>query len=577
VATRHSAPASLACIATALAVVAGLFSFAGCGKRRNAETASPAGAPGVAAPAAPGPGGPPPPSPDQGFVDVADAAGILFTHSFGDGDLSNLVESVGGGAAFVDYDQDGWLDVYLVSAGYHEEVSDGEALDPAPTNRLFHNEHDGTFRDVTEAAGVGDTAFGMGVCVGDYDNDGYPDLYITNHGPNTLYHNSGDGSFAEVASRAGVDDPGCGVGATWLDYDSDGLLDLYVGNYIVFDPEYRQYYSPDRMPGPLGYAAQPDVLYRNLGDGTFADVTASSGMAVQPGRAMGLSSGDLNQDGDIDLCVANDGTPNFLFVNMGGRFEERAGLAGVSYGESGEATVAMGVDMADYDRDGLMDLLVSDDAFSSLYHQVEDGRFRDMTAPAGLAQVSGQFVSWGAGFWDYNNDGLLDVAMVNGDLHRLEGQEDCVLRGDGLGGFEDVSRELGACFDRSLVGRGCAFGDYDNDGDVDLLVQNLGGQAELLRNDVPDKGHWLTVRLVGSVSNRDGIGARVTVSYAGERAIALRRGARGYLSQSDPRLHFGLGEASKVDYIEVVWPSGTVQHIGENAVDQIITIEEPRA
>ena len=535
---------------------------AGCGDKRADEAALPS-------PAVPSADG-------DYFRDVTAAAGIDFVHSIGDTALTNLVESVGGGVAMLDYDGDGFLDLYVTTGAHLAGLSEGRSR-ARPENRLYRNRGDGSFEDVTRAAGVGDTGYSMGVAFGDYDNDGDPDLFISNYGTNVLFRNDGDGTFTDVTRRAGVGGTGCSVGAVWADFDNDGLLDLYVGNYIEFDPDYRQFYAPDGFPGPLAYSGQPDVLYRNRGDGTFEDVTERMGVWRPDGRAMGVGAADVNGDGFVDLYVANDAMGNYLFLNTGGTGFREAGLeAGVAYNHRGDATSSMAVDFADFDGDGSVDLFVSDMSYSALYRNEGNGSFRDVTYASGIAVPSGQYVGWGTAFVDYDNDGDPDIIKINGDLQHLFGQEDQVF--DNVGGsFVDVSTERGAYFRRELVGRGAAFGDYDNDGDVDVFIVNLNDRAVLLRNERGNERHWISLLLVGRVSNRDGVGARVSVATGNVVQVRQRTAAAGYLSQNDPRLHFGLGDHEVVDRIEIRWPSGIVQLLDDVAVDRVLTVIEPES
>ncbi len=517
----------------------------------------------------------PDPAPTVSFTDVTREAGIGFIQSYGDRRFSNLIEAIGSGAAWLDYDRDGWMDLYLLTGKYHEGVSEGEPPEGTPLNRLYRNRRDGTFEDVTARAGVGcASCFSIGATVGDYDNDGWPDIYVANHGPNVLYRNRRDGTFSDEARRAGVDHPGCSVAATWLDVDRDGRLDLYVGNYIEFDPKYKHYYSPDGFPGPLAYEPQLDALYRNRGDGTFEEITARAGITKR-GRAMSIAAADYDGDGWDDIYVTNDATENFLFHNLAGaRFEETAGLAGVAFNGMGEQTASMGADFGDYDNDGRLDIFVSDNALSSLYRN-EGAVFTDVSPDAGIARPSAQFVGWGAFFIDYDNDGDLDLFKANSDLSRPFGQEDQMFENE-RGVFRDVSIRMGPYFREARMGRGAAFADYDNDGDLDIVIVNIGGPAILLRNDGGDRSSWIGLRLAGTRSNHDGIGARVKVVAGGRTQISQRRATQGYLSSSDPRLHFGLGSAGTVDQIEVTWPSGAKQVLRGAAARTILDIEEPR-
>ena len=510
------------------------------------------------------------------FTDVTRQSGIDFTHSFGDRHFSNLVEAVGGGAAWLDFDADGWIDLYVVTGKFTPGVSQGERPAGEPVNRLYRNRGDGTFKDVTRRARVGcETCFSMAAAAADFDNDGDSDLYVANFGANVLYRNNGDGTFADVTRRAGVGDARCSVAAAWLDYDRDGLLDLYVGNYIHFDPKYNLFYAPDGFPGPLSYAGQPDVLYRNRGDGTFEDVSARVGIG-RPGRAMAVAAADFDADGDDDIYVTNDAMENYLFRNEGGkRFEEIALSAGVAFNGMGDQTASMAAEFGDYDRDGRLDLFVSDNALSSLFHNEGGGHFSDVGPQAGIAQASAQFVGWGAFLFDYDNDGDLDIFKVNSDLSRLFGQEDQVYENLGAGKFRDVSDALGEYFGEERMGRGAAPADYDNDGDLDVFIVNLNERAVLLRNEGGNRRGYLEVRLAGKAGNRDGVGARVEVQAGGRTQVAEKVASGGYLSQRDPRLHFGLGEETSVQRLRIVWPSGRTQELRDVRAGQILTVEEP--
>jgi hypothetical protein len=433
------------------------------------------------------------------------------------------------------------------------------------------------FVDVSDKAGVTNSdAYGMGVTVADYDNDGDPDIYVSNYGANTLFENKGDGTFSDVAKRGGVAGAQNTVGSIWFDYDNDGHLDLYVGNYLEYDPDYSFFYAPDGFPGPFAYDGQPDVLYRNKGDGTFEDVTEKMGVHMPHGKMMGVGVCDYDQDGFVDLYIANDAMGNFFYRNEGGaRFAEIGVLSGTVFSEGGEETSSMAVDFADYNLDGRMDLFVSDIHFSALYRNDGQNLFTDVTTITGIAAASGQYDGWGASFVDFDNDGDADIIKTNGDMNHLYGQEDQVLENKGDGRFEDVSLKMGSYFFKEFVGRGACFGDYDNDGDIDALIVNLSDRVVLLRNESLNANNWIEIALVGVVSNRDGIGARVKVVTGEKVQMGYKKSASGYLSQNDPRLHFGLGAAERVDLIEVIWPSGRTQVLEDVAARQLISIVEP--
>jgi hypothetical protein len=511
------------------------------------------------------------------MVDITKKAGISFEHSIGDDELSNIVESTGAGCAFFDYDGDGDLDIYLVNGRYLKGISSvkGRQLDGKLSNSLYRNDGDGTFTDVTEQAKVGDRGMGMAVVSADYDNDGDADLFVTNYTRDTLYRNDGDGTFTDVTQSAGVGSELWSVGATFFDYDGDGLLDLFVGGYLQFDPEYRYYYAAEAFPGPLAYRGQFDILYRNRGDGTFEDVTKKAALHTDKGRAMGVSSCDIDDDGHQDLFVANDGMENYLYRNTGkGSFENVALRTGTAFGQNGEATSAMGPEFGDYDLDGLIDLLVPDMGYGCLYRNTDRGYFEEKSAELGVARSLGQYTSWSGNFADFDNDGWLDIFIANGDAHHLEAEEDILLHNDGGRRFVDVSAASGKDFQAKGVGRGSAVADIDDDGDLDLLVLNLNGPPKLYRNDGGNRRNWLMVRCVGTTSNRDGIGARVRVKARDAVQTREIRSSSGYLSQSDPRAHFGLGSATKAD-VEIRWPNGRIQELKGVPANQVLVATEP--
>jgi len=519
----------------------------------------------------------PPPANDEFYQEISTQIGLDFVHSIGDDELSNIVESSGVGTAFIDYDQDGFIDIYTCNGTWVEKLSSGSKPKDPPHNHLYKNMGNGTFQDVTNQAEVGGPWYSLGITVGDYDNDGFPDIYLSNYGENVLLHNEGDGTFADVTLRSGA---GGGklfsVGATWFDYDNDGFLDLYVGNYLNFDPDYKYYYAPDGFPGPLAYDSQPDILFHNKGNGTFEDVTEAMGIVDLDGRAMGVGAADYNADGYVDVYVANDHTVNYLWRNDQGKgFTDVGTMSGTGFSQSGEATVSMSVDFADFNGDGLLDMFISDDTYCSLYENLGDGVFSDKSYIAGISVPSGQFVGWSSSFLDYDNDGDVDIYKSNGELKHLYGQEDQMFENLGNGKFKDVSVELSSYFQEENVGRGACLGDYDNDGDIDIFIMNIDNHCKFIRNNKGNQSNWITLDLKGTTSNRDAIGAMVTVVAGENSQVAQKKSTTGYLSQGDSRMHFGLAQSEKVDRIEIKWPSGKIQELTDIQPNQILTINEP--
>ena len=499
------------------------------------------------------------------FTDVTKAAGIQFKHSYGDHHLDNIVEGTGSGACFFDYNNDGFQDLYFVTGTWTRAVSDHEGRDLRGklSNRLYRNNRDGTFTDVTEQAGVGGKGvFSSGCSAADYDNDGYVDLYVLNYGPNILYHNNGDGTFTDVTSRSGLDDPRWSLHAVWFDYNGDGYLDVYVANYLKYDDgKFRDFYPAAGYPGPLSYSGEPDALYRNHGDGTFTDVTKEAGLYQPDGRAMSVTAADFNNDGHLDLFVTNDAMENHFFLATGkGTFVEKGLASGVAYGENGQGVANMGPVVGDVNRDGLLDVFIPNLNYCILFQQGPRG-FQDRTHQTGLSVPLAQYAGWGAVMFDYDNDGWLDIFVVHGDAHHEYVQEDTLMRNRGDGTYQDVSAGSGPYFQQKYVGRGATWADYDNDGDLDLVVVNLNDYAKLLRNDGGNRNHWLAVeaKLKFPTGARDAIGARVTVTTGSLRQSEDLAPMRGYLSQGDPRLYFGLGQAEHADAVEIRWPDGAVE------------------
>lgn len=518
-----------------------------------------------------------PKSNDEYFQEIGQDIGLDFVHSIGASELENIVESVGGGAAFLDYDQDGFMDIYVCSGSWVEGFSKSKPKATNAHNRLYKNLQNGTFKDVSKEAGVEGPFYSMGITVGDSNNDGFPDIYLSNYGKNILYLNKGDGTFKDITDKAGIGGGDqCSVGAVWLDFDNDGLLDLYVGNYLNFDPDYSYYYAPDGFPGPLAYDSQKDVLFKNMGNGKFQDVTEQMGIVDIDGRAMGVGAADYDDDGFIDIYVANDHTVNFLWHNDQGKgFSDYGTLSGTGFSQAGEATVSMSVDFADYNNDELLDIFISDDNYCSLYENIGNGIFKDNSYASGISMASGQFVGWSSSFLDYDNDGDADIFKANGELKHLYGQEDQLFDNMGEGKFKDISLELSPYFREENVGRGACMGDYDNDGDIDMYIVNLNGQGKFLRNNKGNNANWIMLDLTGTSSNRDGIGCRIKIRSGNMIQTAQKKSTTGYLSQNDARVHFGLARIEMIDEIEIKWPSGKHQILENIKVNQILEIKEP--
>lgn len=516
-----------------------------------------------------------PPEEGDDFKEVTAASGIRFEHNMGDNYLTNVIESVGAGCLFFDYNQNGWMDLYIANGIHHEVLSSGERRSVVTTNALYENLGNGRFVNRTERSGTGDQSYSMAVTSGDFNNNGFPDLYVSNYGPNRLYRNNGDGTFTDITESAGVAGNESSAGAVWLDYNRNGLLDLYVANYVDFNPDLNLVYAPDGYPGPLNFRGEADRLYRNNGDGTFTDVTVEMGLYRSEGRAMGVAALDIDGDGYPEIFVANDAMANYLFKNnQGESFTDIATRAGIAFNRGGEATASMAFSFGDYTGNGEIDLFVTDDTYNSLYQNQGNLLFRDVSFQAGIAMASGQHVGWSAAFIDYNNNMLRDLFIANGELKHTYGQEDQLFRNNGNGTFTDISGELGAYFSRAHVGRGACFGDYDNDGDLDIFIVNLNEPAVLLRNDDQNNHHWIHIDLNGTESNRDGVGAIVKVIAGGMTQVAQKTGGGHYLSQNDPRLHFGLAENEMIDWIEVRWPSGKRQTLENIPSNQVLRITE---
>jgi hypothetical protein len=533
------------------------------------------------------------------FADITHAAGLdRFHHRSGDPEKRTILETPGSGVALLDYDNDGWLDIYLLNGSTFPALKGKEA---APRAMLLHNNHDGTFSDVTDKAGVANERWGFGVAVADYDNDGWPDIYVSNFGKNRLYHNNHDGTFTDVAEKAGVALGGWSTGATWGDYDRDGFLDLFVPGYAKFDPDHPvisgqgglpsgfcQFRGVEVMCGPRGLPGEGDHLFHNNGNGTFTDVSSKAGVADTKGY-YGFASVfvDVDDDGWLDLAVANDSVPRYLYLNKhDGTFQDVSYISGFALNDEGREQASMGIAVGDYNRDGKVDFYITNfsDDYNTLYRNEGDANFSDVTFRAGISNLTIPFLGWGTGFLDFDNDGLLDIFVVNGHVYPGVDKQDwgttwaqrpLLLRNlDGMK-FQEVPPATGSGLAVVITGRGAAFGDLFNDGHIDVVINSVDSTPTLLRNVVKNSNHWVTLKLVGGPkSPRDAIGAKGFVTAGGFRQRGDVISGGSYASSSDQRLHFGLGTATKVDKVEIRWPSGLQEQITLPEVDRIYTVVE---
>ena len=518
----------------------------------------------------------------------ADRSGIRWTHTSGKSLEHYLPETTGAGCAFLDYDNDGWMDIYFVNSGKCDFFNP----DPPLRNALYHNNRDGTFTDITQKAGVAGGGYGQGVAVGDYDGDSFPDLYVTQYGRNILYHNNGDGTFTDVTERAGVAAPGWSSSAVWFDYDNDGKLDLFVCQFVEFSKEKNKdcRTGEDAKRGyciPHVYRPTASWLFHNNGDGTFSDVSKSSGIAAHLGKAWGVVATDINNDGQMDIFVANDTVANFLFENRGSeKFDEIGEPAGIAYSADGRPRSGMGVDSADFDQDGWLDLFVAnvDREMYSLYRNNHDESFDDRADATGIASATRLMSGWGLKFFDFDNDGNLDLFLANGNpddlieqIHPQVKYEEPPLLFRGTGKtFQNISQQSGPIFSQPLSARGMAIGDFNNDGAVDVLISVNNGAPVLLRNNVGAQNHWLGIKLVGRKANIDAVGARITYQAQDLKRSRMKVGGGSYLSDHDPRIVLGIGKRPKIDWLEIKWPlpSGAIQRFTDLPIDRYITIVE---
>jgi hypothetical protein len=519
------------------------------------------------------------------FNDITSRSGITFKHVLSP-EKKYIAESMSGGVALFDYDNDGYLDIFFVNSLTVELVKANQKT----RSVLYRNNRDGTFSDVTDKARVGDVGWGMGCAVGDFNNDGFDDLYVTSIGPDHLFKNNGNGTFTDVTQKAGVSDPRFSTGAAFLDYDNDGKLDLFVTNYVGFNmdnlPAFGegpscQFKGVPVQCGPRGLPGAGDSLFRNNGDGTFTDVSKKAGVADARGYyGLDVVGSDFDGDGWIDIFVANDSTPNFLYHNNGnGTFSEIGFESGTALDKNGNEQGCMGVTLGDYDHDGLLDLFITnfDDEYNVLYRNAGKGSFVDVSYESGVAMISLPYVGWGTKFFDYDNDGWLDLFVANGHAYPQRDryrQRKLLHRNNRDGTFSEVAAQFGSALMEERASRGTAFGDIDNDGDVDIVVNDLDSVPQLLRNDGGNKNNWIIVKTIGTKSNRNGIGAKVKVVSGDLIQLDEVRSGGSYISQNDLKLHFGLEKRTSVDQIQVRWPSGAVDTLTNVAVNKVVTVKE---
>jgi hypothetical protein len=562
----------------------GLLWFTGRGDSQNPSATGHA-----IAPAKPEGNVPPP----GNFVDVTERLGIHFKQQASPTSKKYLLETMGSGVALFDYDNDGRLDIFFANGARIDDPMPKGTIPqkdgPKYWNRLYHQKSDGTFEDVTEKAGVAGTGYSTGVAVGDYDNDGFDDLFVAGYGHSTLYHNNGDGTFTDVTASAGVAGSGWATSATWVDYDNDGRLDLVVARYMEWDFDdiycgqgargFRSFCHPD------AFKPASVLLYHNDGNGKFTEVAQKAGMG-KPGKGLGLAIADYDHDGWMDILLANDSIPEFLFHNKGnGTFEEVGLVSGIGLDSSGGTFAGMGVDFADYNNDGWPDAIITDLANQkyALYTNARDGTFEYSTLSAGLGAISLPHSAWGVRFVDYDNDGWKDLFLVQSHVmdtiqleqpHLRYRESPLLLWNDKGKRFLDVSAQSGEVFQQKRAARGMAIGDIDNDGRIDVVVTENDGPAWVLHNETPTRNHWITFKLVGVKSNRDGIGAQIKLTTADGSQYATVTTASSYESSSDKRVHFGLGSANAVTQVEIHWPSGITQVLKNLQADQILTVTE---
>jgi len=518
------------------------------------------------------------------FTDITKKAGITFKYTFGDNSYKNIIESSGSGVTIFDYNNDGLMDLYLMNGTYLEGISDPSGkIYKDSHNELYKNNGNGTFTEVSKAAGVGGHQWSMAAGPIDLDNDGFQDLYVLNYGPNIFYHNNGNGTFKDITATLGLSGPDklngftkWSIGVSFWDYNNDGRLDAMVGNFLAFDPAYVSPGTPDIMPSPTEYNGQESMLYEQQPDGKFTDVTKKNNLSYPDSKCMGLTVFDYDNDGDLDIFQANDHQFNFLFRNDNGTYKEVAVESGVAANSQGKGTGSMHASLGDIDGDGLIDILVSDLDYGALYKNMGNGLFVDITEQSGVAAAMAGKSSWGAQFFDYDNDGDIDIVAANGTAEELINQYPLLLENDGKGNFKNVGKEHGAYFSTKRSGRSLAVWDFDNDGNMDIIISHLdkGGAPVLLRNNGGTGNHWLGLTLKGKDGQASAIGAKVTVTTGSKKRVMVNQWATSYLANNDPRMHFGLGKEKQIDLLEITWSDGKKEVYNKIDTDRYITIME---
>ena len=516
------------------------------------------------------------------YTDIAAGAGIDFKYTFGDFSYENILESSGSGITVFDYNNDGLMDLYMLQGRYLEGISDPEGkVFEGSYNKLYKNNGDGTFTDASKASGLDDLHWSMAAGAIDLDNDGFQDLYLLNYGDNVFYHNNGNGTFSDITEVLGLRGPAdlngftkWSIGVSFWDYNLDGLLDAMVGNFLAFDPAYVSTQTPGMMPHPSEYKGQASMLYEQLPDGTFKEVSKEANLYFPDSKCMGLTVFDVDDDGDLDIFQANDHQMNFLFRNDKGSYKDFGVGSGVAANSNGDATGSMHATLGDVDGDGLIDIFVSDLKYGALYHNLGNGLFEDITESSGVARSMAGKGGWGASLYDYDNDGDLDLITANGTAEELILQYPLLLQNDGKGRFTDVGKNVSDYFSTKRSGRGLAVWDFDNDGDMDVVISHVDLQASaaLLRNEGGNNNNWIGLTLEGEQGPASGIGAKITVISQGKTQVLVNQWSTGYLSNKEPRVHAGLNKADKVDQLKIKWPDGKEEVFTDIKANQYLRV-----